>query len=102
MIDESNESLEKPSSQELSKRYESSHIEVIQLYLASGGIGVELSEFQKTLLDRLRFADEMIRQNHGRYKRNEIANKIMMQFDINRDTAYKDIVNAQHVFASSY
>jgi hypothetical protein len=102
MNDQSNESLEKSSSQDLSKRYDSSHIQIIEQYLAQGGEGIELSDFQKKILERLRFADEMIRQNQGRLKRNEIANKIMLHFDINNQTAFKDIVNAEHVFASSY
>jgi len=97
-----NDSLEKLPQQDLSNRYDSNHIQIIEQYFAQGGEGIELSDFQQKILQRLRFADEMIRQNQGRFKRNEIANKIMLHFKINRETAFRDIVNAEHVFASSY
>src|SRR5690349_15388047 len=91
-----------PNHQELYPRYDSTNIEVIEQCLASGGEGVVLSDFQKKILERLRFADELIRQNQGVFKREEIANYIKVKFEVTRDTAYKDIVNAERVFSSSY
>lgn len=90
-----------PAKEEVSNRYDSPNVEVIERYLASAGEGIILTELQQKILERLRFADERIRQNNGRFKRNEIANQVMMRFNVSRDTAFKDIVNAEHVFSSS-
>ena len=52
------------------------------------------------LLERWRHADERIREN--KYSREQIAKFIMSIFKVCRDTAYRDIVNAERVFVSSY
>jgi len=85
------------------QRFLDGNREVILRYLDAGGEGVELNDVQKKLLDRWRYADEVIRQSFfGKYKlREDIANAIMIKFDVSRDTAYRDIVNAEHVFSSS-
>jgi hypothetical protein len=85
------------------QRFIDGNREVIQRYIDAGGEGVELNEIQQRLLDRWRFADELIRQSFfGKYQlREDIANAIRSKFDVSRDTAYKDIVNAEHVFSSS-
>lgn len=85
------------------QRFLDGNREVIQRYIDAGGEGVELNEIQQRLLDRWRFADELIRQSFfGKYQlREDIVNAIKAKFDVSRDTAYKDIVNAEHVFSSS-
>ena len=78
------------------------HYDVLEAYVASGGEGIELSEFQKQLLDRLRYADEKIRQSQGRFKRDQIAGMIKTTYNVSRDTAYKYIVEAERIFSSSF
>lgn len=82
-------------------RFNDANREEIQYYLAEGGksSGVELSAKQLQILERWRYADERIREN--KYTREQIAKFIMGKFDVCRDTAYRDIVNAEHVFAST-
>jgi hypothetical protein len=87
----------------MSKRFLDGNREVIQRYVEAGGEGVELNDVQMKLLERWRHADEMIRQSFfGKYQlREDIANALKTKFEISRDTAYRDIVNAEHVFSSS-
>lgn len=84
------------------QRFNDSNREDILSYLESGGAesGIELTPKQEQLLERYKYADELIRLN--KYKREQIANMIMAKFDLSRDTAYKDIVNAEYIFSSSY
>lgn len=85
------------------QRFLDGNREVIQRYVDAGGEGVELNDIQMKLLDRWRYADELIRQSFfGKYQlREDIANALITKFDVSRDTAYRDIVNAEHVFSSS-
>src|SRR5205085_3059250 len=91
-----------PDSTNDKERSKSTHIDIIEAYMIAGGEGISLSPHQEGILDRLRFADEKIRQGQGRFKRDEIAGMIRMKYGISRDTAYRDIVNAERVFSSSY
>lgn len=93
--------LEKSSSGSVSIRFNLKYREEIIDYLEQGGIdsGIQLSDKAQVLLTRWRYADEVIREN--RYKRELVAQKIVNKFGVSRDTAYKDIVNAEMVFASS-
>jgi hypothetical protein len=69
-------------------------------HLESGGV-IELTELQEKLLERWVFADEIIRRNVGKKRREEIANLIKERFGVSRITAYKDIIDAEFVFSSS-
>lgn len=91
-----------PSPDSTSDRFKSTDIDIIEAYLQAGGEGIVLSPRQEKKLDILRFADEKIRQGNGRFKREEIAGMIRVTFGVSRDTAYKYIVNAEHIFSSSY
>ena len=84
------------------KRFNDETIDSLTRYLQAGGedSGIMLSDKQLVLLDRIRFADEKIREN--KYKREDIANFIKSKYGICRDTAFKDIVIAEAVFSSSY
>lgn len=84
------------------KRFNDSNREDILTYLEAGGAesGVELTDKQKQLLERYKYADEKIRED--KHKRETVANFIMAKFSVSRDTAYKDIVNAEFIFSSSY
>lgn len=75
--------------------------EEIQYYISQGGrsSGIELSEKKLAILERWRYADERLREN--KYTREQIAKFIIGKFEVCRDTAYRDIVNAEHVFAST-
>ncbi len=85
------------------KRFNEETRDAIESYIAAGGEnneeGIVLTKKQEDYLIRWRFADERFRQN--KYKTDRIANFLMDQFKISRDTAYKDIVNAQRVFRST-
>jgi len=78
-----------------------SNRDVIEQHLIAGGEGVELTDIQERLLERWTYADEVIRANVGRMKREQIANLIIKKFGVHRATAYQDIVNAEYVFSSS-
>lgn len=82
-------------------RYNDANREDILRFLQAGGDSsqVQLTDKQNELIERWRFADEKIREN--RYKRNELANFITGKFGVSRDTAMRDIVNAEYVFSSS-
>lgn len=71
-------------------------------YFQEGGesSGIELSNVELKVLERVRFADEKIRER--KYRREGIANFIRTKFGVCRDTAYKDIVMAETVFSSSF
>ncbi|MBV9989390.1 MAG: hypothetical protein JO301_17050 [Chitinophagaceae bacterium] len=75
--------------------------DIILAYLEAGGENIELTDFQKTLLERWERADELIRRNVGKKKREEIANMLRSIYKYHRATAYKDMSDAEHVFASS-
>ena len=78
-----------------------SNRDVVEQYLIAGGEGVQLTDKQKDLLDRWTFADEMMRENIGRLKREQIANLIKTKWNISRAMAFQDMVNAEHLFSSS-
>jgi hypothetical protein len=85
-------------------RHSEANRDPIIRYLEAGGEGNEegliLTDKQRVLLDRWNFAAEKIREQ--KYRREQIANFIIGVYKISRDTAYRDIVNAEHVFACSY
>ncbi len=83
-------------------RYSDDNREEILAFLESGGSDtvIELTDKQKELLDRWKFADEKIREQ--KYKRYQIAEFIMAAKNVSRDTAMRDIVNAEYVFSSSF
>ncbi|MEP7319712.1 MAG: hypothetical protein ABI921_13250, partial [Panacibacter sp.] len=85
-----------------SDRFKSSNVDIIEAYVNAGGEGIVLTDLQEKMLDRFRYADEKIRQGHGRFKRDEIAGMIKVTFGVSRDTAYKDIVNTERIFSSSF
>jgi hypothetical protein len=74
--------------------------EQVELFLQSEPGAVELNEKQKELYIRWEFVDEAIRKQEVR-KRETLAQMVMVRFKVSRTTAYQDIVNAEHVFASS-
>ncbi len=84
------------------KRFNTDSVETLQRYLQTGGIegGIELTAKQEELLDRARFADELLRKNE--YKREEIANVIKVKYGISRDVAFNAIVTAESLFSSCY
>jgi len=86
------------------KRFNDETIETLTRFIQSGGdsSGIELLDSHKKILDRIRFADEKIRESNGKYKREDIAGFIRGKFEVCRDTAYKDIVMAEAIFSSSY
>lgn len=85
-------------------RYSDAHRDDIVRFLESGGSGNEhgilLTEKEEALLDRWKYADELLRKN--KYKRQEIVDLIIAKYGISHDTAWRDIVNAEYVFCSSY
>ncbi|WP_438946751.1 hypothetical protein [Sediminibacterium sp.] len=83
------------------ERLASDNRDTIVRYLENGGDDdlIMLSDVQKKLLDRWRFADEKIREK--KYKRETIANFIMAKYNVTRDTAFRDMVSAEYVFSSS-
>jgi len=84
------------------QRFSDTNREDLLTYLEQGGpeSGIELTPKQTELLDRYKYADELIRS--GKYKRETVANMIIAKFAVSRDTAFKDIINAEHLFSSSY
>lgn len=84
------------------KRYNDTTRDELLNYLEAGGpeSGMELTTKQAELLDRYKYADELIRK--GKYKRETVANMLIAKYAISRDTAFKDIINAEHLFSSSY
>lgn len=85
------------------KRYNDFNRDDILHYLEAGGDGndegIVLSEKQIDLYNRWQFAAEKIRER--KYKREQIALFIQGAFKVSRDTAMRDIVNAEYVFAAS-
>lgn len=74
--------------------------DAILQYISVGGEGT-LTELQQKLLDRYSYADELIRKNIGKVKRDQIATMIMGRWNVSKPTAYLDIVNAEYIFCSS-
>lgn len=74
--------------------------DIILSYLESGG-EVPLTEFQRELLERWERADELIKRNIGKKNREEIANMLRSIYKYHRATAYRDMMDAEFVFASS-
>ncbi|MBN8665833.1 MAG: hypothetical protein J0L83_14725 [Chitinophagales bacterium] len=85
------------------EKYADKNRDVIQLYIELHGeeSRPELSELQLKLLDRWRYADEIIRKNNGQRTRELLARDIMDKYGVSRDTAYSDMRNAELVFESS-
>jgi hypothetical protein len=86
------------------KRFDDTNRDAIMYYYQAGGAsneeGIILTDKQKELSDRWLFAAAKIREM--KYSSDQVAKFIMGAFDVGRDTAYRDIVNAQYVFAASY
>lgn len=80
---------------------EDSNRETILSYLESGGEGIELTDLQQSLLERWERADELIKRNIGKKNREEVANMLRSIYKYHRATAYKDMMDAEYVFASS-
>lgn len=86
------------------ERYSDYNRDDIVRYFEAGGEGNEeglmLSPKQKHLVERWDFAASKIREQ--RYKRYDIVQMIMNAYHVSRDTAMRDMVNAEYVFAASY
>ena len=86
------------------KRFNDDTREQIITWLQAGGDsnkeGLIITDKQLELLDRWRYADEKIRES--KFRREQIAGFICSKYNVSRDTAYKDIVNAEYIFSSSY
>ncbi|MCK9402904.1 MAG: hypothetical protein M0Q26_05865 [Chitinophagaceae bacterium] len=82
-------------------RYNTENRDAIVLFLENGGDleMAKLNDIQLKLLDRWRFADEKLREN--KYSREKVADFIRGKYQISRDTAFRDIVNAEYVFSST-
>lgn len=96
-----NKELQKLAKAGLSVQKNNSNREVILTYLEAGGEGIDLTGLQEELLERWSRADELIKRNIGKKKREEIANLLISIYKYHRSTAYKDIVDAEYVFACS-
>lgn len=85
------------------KRFNEDNRDAILQFMEAGGDGndegIVLTEKQLDLYKRWNLAAEKIRER--KYKREQVANFIIAAFNVSRDTAYKDIVNAEYVFAAS-
>ena len=95
------ETLSKPDSR-LQTKAESSigNFEAIEEYLNSGE-EKPLTDLQEKLLERWTFADELMRNNVGRLKKEEVANRLKLHFTISKSLAYRDIVDAEKLFSST-
>jgi hypothetical protein len=84
------------------RRFNQDLIQTLTDYIQQGGdsSGIELTEKDNEVLDRVRFADEKIREN--KFSRELIAKSLIGKYNICRDTAYKMIIMAEHIFSSSY
>jgi C-terminal processing protease CtpA/Prc len=84
------------------KRFNDDTRDALLTYIQNGGdsSGIVLSEKHAKQLDRIRFADEKIRER--RYTKDQIAQFIIGKFGVCRDTAYKAIVYAEYIYSSSY
>ncbi len=84
-------------------RFSDNNRDEIIHWLEAGGEsneeGLILTEKQIQLLARWRFVDEKFREN--KYKTEQIALFVMGKYEVSRDTAYRDIVNAQYVLSST-
>jgi hypothetical protein len=83
-------------------RFNTDLIQTLTDYIQQGGSssGIELSDKEKDTLDKIRFADEKIRES--KYSREQVSKFIIGKFDCCRDTAWKHIVMAEQIFSSSY
>src|SRR3954454_2613376 len=92
------------SNELIKTRYTDANREEILVYLQAGGTeneeGLLLTEKQQKLLIRWQFAAAKIREQ--KYRREQIARFIINEFKVGRDTAYRDIVNAEYIFSCSY
>jgi hypothetical protein len=84
------------------RRFNDDLIQTFIDYFQQGGksSGIELSAKDSEILERVRFADEKIRER--RHSREQISKFIIGHFSVCRDTAYKDIIMAESVFSSSF
>lgn len=85
-------------------RYSDLNRDHILRFLEAGGQGntegILLSAKQQELFNRWQFAAEKIREQ--KYKREVIANFIAGSFNVSKDTAWRDIVNAEYVFSAGH
>lgn len=88
----------------MKKRYDDVNRDAIVFYYQAGGAsneeGIILTEKQQELADRWLFAAAKIREM--KYSREQIAKFIIGTFEVSRDTAFRDMVNAEYVFSCSY
>jgi hypothetical protein len=84
-------------------RNKSENRDAILAFVECGGDQtlIELNEVQNRMLIRWRAADELIRKGGEYFLRENVVKKLMFEFSISRDTAYQDVVSAEHVFSSS-
>jgi hypothetical protein len=78
-----------------------SNLEAIRAYIICDGEGLELTEHQKELKEKIEFADEHIRSKNGFLRREAIANIIRHRFDVSRDTAFRYMRWAEDLYCSS-
>lgn len=74
------------------------HVDNIISYIASDG-AIKLTHAENEIYQRIVFADEMLRQ--CTMPRMEIRNTIMQRFGVSRETANRDLVDAEFIFAST-
>ena len=65
---------------------ESNNFDAIISYLNLGGECDPLTQKQEELLERWTYAAVLLRQNVGRLKRDEVANRLKLQFNISKCT----------------
>ena len=83
-------------------RFNDANYDDIELYIQAGGeySEIQLTDKQKQLLDRWRYADERLREH--RYTQEQVVKFIMGKYTVCRDTAYRDLKNAERLFISLY
>ncbi len=74
------------------------HVDNIIAFLASDG-AITLTHGEREIYERIVFADEMLRQ--CAHSRGDIRNMIMQRFAVSRETASRDLVDAEFIFSST-
>lgn len=75
-----------------------SHVDAIIAHLTSDG-SVTLQPVEQEILTRVTFADELIRE--CKWSTPHIRRLLMQRFNISRETAARDIADAENIFSSS-
>jgi predicted transcriptional regulator len=86
---------------ELIKIKDHSTRELVLKYITSDPGEVTLTEAQAEMMEKWRYADEVIRKGELR-TRESIAQHLMQHFNISRDTAFRYMSAAEYVWSSSY